>query len=196
MQKTQLETLIRTNRSYRRFHQKTAIETKILRELINLARLSASASNLQPLKYILVNEPDRNAQVFSTLGWAGYLKDWAGPQEGERPAAYIIILQDTEISKSSQYLKYDTGIAIQSILLGARTRGLGGCMFGSVQRPQLREAFHIPEQYEILLVLALGEPKEQVQIDTLGQDRDIKYWRDEESVHHVPKRSLEEIILE
>lgn len=193
MQENQLENLIRANRSYRRFYQEIAIETETLRELVNLARLSASAANRQPLKYILVSEPARNAQVFSTLGWAGYLKDWDGPSEGERPAAYIIILNDTEIAKSAQY---DAGIAIQSILLGASARGLGGCTFGSVRHSKLREAFHIPEQYEILLVLALGKPKEQVQIDPLGPDGDIKYWRDAEGVHHVPKRSLDEIILE
>ena len=188
----QLENLIRTNRSYRRFHQETAIETKTLREMVNLARLSASAANRQPLKYILVNEHAQNAQVFSTLGWAGYLKDWAGPQEGERPAAYIIILNDTEIAKTA---KYDAWIAVQSILLGARARGLGGCIFASVRRSKLMEAFQIPEQYEVLLVLALGKPLEQVQVDPLGQDGDIKYWRDEEGVHHVPKRSLDEIII-
>jgi len=193
MQENQLENLIRTNRSYRRFYQATAIKTETLRELVNLARLSASAANFQPLKYMLVNEPAQNAHVFSTLGWAGYLKNWDGPQEGERPAAYIVILNDTKIAKTA---KHDAGIALQSILLGAGTRGLGGCTFGSVKRPKLREAFQIPEQYEILLVLALGKPKEQVQIDPLGQDGDIKYWRDEKGVHHVPKRSLDEIILE
>lgn len=193
MHEIYLENLIRTNRSYRRFRQETAIEAMTLRDLVNLARLSASAANRQPLKYILVNEPDRNAQVFSTLGWAGYLKDWAGPKKGERPAAYIIILIDTEIAKNA---RYDAGIAAQSILLGARARGLGGCIFASVRRPKLREAFHILEQHEILLVLALGKPIEQVQIKPLGPDGDIKYWRDEEGVHHVPKRSLDEIILE
>ncbi|OQY35161.1 MAG: nitroreductase [Anaerolineaceae bacterium 4572_5.1] len=192
MQEKQLENLISANRSYRRFKQDVVVETSTLRELVNLARLSASAANLQPLKYILVNETDQTAQVFDTLGWAGYLKEWKGPQEGERPAAYIIILKDTEIAKKAQY---DTGIAAQSILLGARARGLGGCLFGSVRRTKLRAAFQIPERYEIMLVLALGKPVEQVQVDPLGTDKSIKYWRDEEGVHHVPKRSLDEIIL-
>ncbi|MBS1248542.1 MAG: NADPH-flavin oxidoreductase [Chloroflexi bacterium] len=192
MKPDQLENLIRGNRSYRRFNQEIVIDTATLRELVNLARLSPSSANRQPLKYLLVNKPDQNAEVFSALGWAGYLRDWDGPQEGERPAAYILVLVDMEISKTAQY---DAGIALQSMMLGARARGLGGCIFGSVRRSQLREAFAIPQRYDILLVLALGEPAEDVEIDPLGPDGDIKYWRDEEEVHHVPKRSLEEIVL-
>lgn len=130
--------------------------------------------------------------IFPCLAWAGYLKDWPGPCEGERPSAYIIILGDTKIS---QYFGCDHGIAAQSILLGARDRGLGGCMIGSVRRQQLRKALDVPSRYEILLVLALGKPKETVVIEAVGPNGDIKYWRDSEGIHHVPKRSLDEIII-
>ena len=187
-----LRDLILKNRSYRRFHEDVAIERETLRELVDLARLSASGSNLQPLKYILSCDPERNALIFPHLAWAGYLKEWRGPSEGERPSAYIIILGDTEIRSS---VGCDHGIAAQSILLGATERGLGGCMIGSVQREKLRKALEIPLCYEILLVLALGKPKETVVLETVGPDGDIRYWRDEEGVHHVPKRSLDQIIL-
>jgi len=187
-----LRDLILKNRSYRRFHEDVAIELETLRDLVDLARLSASGSNLQPLKYILSCDPERNALIFPHLAWAGYLKEWRGPSEGERPSAYIIILGDTEIRRS---VGCDHGIAAQSILLGATERGLGGCMIGSVQREKLRKALGIPLCYEILLVLALGKPKETVTIDAAGPEGDIRYWRDEEGVHHVPKRSLDQIIL-
>ena len=192
MQKDTFEALVRANRSCRRFFQEESIDLDTLKDLVNLARLSASAANLQPLKYMLVNEPEKNEDVFKTLGWAGYLKAWQGPQEGERPVAYILLLKDKEIAKTAQY---DAGIAVQSILLGARARGLGGCIFASVKRPRVRKAFQIPERYDILLVLALGKPKEDVQIDPLGLDGNIQYWRDADGVHHVPKRPLDEIIL-
>jgi len=187
-----LRDLILKNRSYRRFHEDVAIERETLRELVDLARLSASGSNLQPLKYILSCDPERNALIFPHLAWAGYLKEWRGPSEGERPSAYIIILGDTEIRSS---VGCDHGIAAQSILLGATERGLGGCMIGSVQREKLRKALEIPLCYEILLVLALGKPKETVVLETVGPEGDIRYWRDEEGLHHVPKRSLDQIIL-
>ena len=187
-----LRDLILKNRSYRRFHEDVAIERETLRDLVDLARLSASGSNLQPLKYILSCDTERNALIFPHLAWAGYLKEWRGPSEGERPSAYIIILGDTEIRRS---VGCDHGIAAQSILLGATERGLGGCMIGSVQREKLRKALEIPLCYEILLVLALGKPKETVTIEAAGPEGDIRYWRDEEGVHHVPKRSLDQIII-
>mgnify|MGYP005847847833 FL=1 len=187
-----LKELVFRNRSYRRFDQTVAIDRATLRELVDLARLSASASNLQPLRYILSAEPEKNAIIFDHLGWAGYLAGWPGPQEGERPTAYIIILGDRTIAPR---IDCDHGIAAQNILLGAAEKGLGGCIIGSVQRERLRQALDIPEQYDILLVIALGKPAETVVIEPVGPDGDIKYWRDEDSVHHVPKRALDDVIL-
>jgi nitroreductase len=184
--------LITRNRSYRRFDEGHAIDAAVLRELVDYARLSASAANLQPLKYILSNTPKKNSVIFPCLGWAAYLKDWPGPREGQRPSAYIVVLGDTAVSKT---FGCDHGIAAQSILLGAAERGLGGCMIGAIQRNKLREALNIPRKLEILLVIALGKPAEEVRIEEMGQDSKVEYWRDEEGVHHVPKRSLDDIIL-
>lgn len=188
-----IKDLVLKNRSYRRFHQDEAVKPETLRELIDLARLSASGANQQPLKYILSWVAEKNIQIFPHLAWAGYLKDWDGPVESERPSAYIIILGDTEISKT---FGVDHGIAAQSILLGAVEKGLGGCIIGSIKRDSLRDALGIPNCYEILLVLALGRPKETVVLVTTGEDGDIRYWRDNEGVHHVPKRRLDDIILD
>ena len=184
--------LVMSNRSFRRFDEEITIERRTLEELIDLARLSASAANLQPLKYTISCGREKNALIFPHLAWAVYLEDWPGPAEGERPTAYIIMLGDTQISKT---FGCDHGIAAQSILLGAAEKGLGGCMIVSVQREQLRKALNIPSQYEILLVLALGKPKETVEIETVGTDNSIKYWRDSNGVHHVPKRPIEQIII-
>jgi len=185
--------IVKRNRSYRRFDQRHQITDKQLVGLINLARLSASGANLQPLKYVLSNTEEKNAKIFPTLSWAGYLKEWSGPVEGEKPSAYIVMLGDTEIDKG---FEYDAGIACQSILMGAADQGLGGCIIGSVKRKTLREVLAIPERYEIVLVLALGKPTEQVVIEDLEPGGDIKYWRDENGVHHVPKRGLGELILD
>ena len=184
--------LIVENRTYRRFFQEHTVERNDLEQLVELARCSASAANLQPLKYVLSNTAQTNDLIFFHLAWAGYLKDWPGPEEGERPAAYIVILGDTEVAK---HFGCDYGIAAQSILLGATEKGLGGCMIGAIQKDGLREAIHLPERYEILLVLALGKPKEKVLIEPVV-DGNIKYWRDDQEIHHVPKRSLQELIVE
>ena len=188
-----LRDLIISNRSCRRFYEQVPVERGTLEELVDLARLSASAANLQPLKYILSYEPQENARIFPLLAWAAYLKEWPGPAPGERPAAYIIILGDTQIAKG---FGCDHGIAAQSILLGAREKGLAGCMIGLIKREELRETLAIPPRYEILLVIALGKPRERVVIDEVAPNGDIKYWRDRDAVHHVPKRPLKEIIID
>jgi len=187
-----IDDLIRSNRSFRRFDQSVAVTRQTLVDLVDLARHSASGRNLQPLKYILSSEPESNALIFATLTWAAALKDWDGPAEGERPSAYIIILGDTELTTD---FGCDHGIASQNILLGARARGLGGCMLALINRPKLRAALNIPDRYEILLVLAIGKPNETVLIESLGPEGETRYWRDSEGIHHVPKRSLDEVIL-
>ncbi len=188
-----IKNLIKKNRSYRRFHQDRRVDVETLRELVDLARLSGSAANLQPLRYILVCDPPINEQIFTCLGWAGYLKNWPGPEEGEQPPAYIIIMSDT--AKANDYVGYDCGIAGQSILLGAVEKGLAGCMLGSINRKKLRNILNIETQFTILLVIALGEPKEEIVIETVGQDNDIRYWRDDKGMHYVPKRKLSDIIV-
>ncbi len=187
-----IDDLIRSNRSCRRFYEEHAVGLQTLQELVDLARLSASAANLQPLKYVLCCDVAKNAEIFTCLGWAGYLKDWPGPAPGERPAAYIVMLNDTRISTDAGC---DHGIAAQSILLGARDRQLAGCMIGSVKRNQLKNILAIDEHFQILLVLAVGKPRETAVIETMGADGRVQYWRDADGVHHVPKRALEEIIV-
>ncbi len=186
-----LKQLIETNRTYRRFDESYNISQEQITDLIDLARLSGSAANRQPLKYIVVTSPEARAKLYPCLAWAGYLTTWEGPDKGERPTGYVIILGDKEISDK---FGVDPGIAAQSIMLGATEIGLGGCIFASIKREKLRAEFSITDQYDVLLVLALGKTVEEVVIETI-KENDVKYWRDENSVHHVPKRTLEEIIL-
>ena len=187
-----IEDLIKQNRSCRRFYQDHQVDLETLKGLVNLGRMSASGANLQPLKYIISCDPGQNADIFACLAWAAYLKDWKGPEAGERPSAYIVVLGDSKISKDAGC---DHGIASQSILLGAREKGLGGCMIASINRETLRQHLDIPEQHKILLVLAIGKPKEEIVLESIGPDGNIRYWRDEKEVHHVPKRELDEIII-
>ncbi|MGC9373665.1 MAG: nitroreductase family protein [Bacteroidales bacterium] len=186
-----IKELITKNRSYRRFYHNHKLSIEELKDLVELARLSASGRNLQPLKYYLSADEETNQKVFSTLAWAGYLKDWDGPEEEERPTGYIIILGDTRLTNN--YL-CDHGIAAQSILLGVVEKGLGGCIFASIQKEKLKQLLNIDKHFEILLVIALGKPKEKVVIEEV-KNGDIKYYRDEKQVHHVPKRSLDELII-
>jgi nitroreductase len=183
--------LVLKNRSFRRFDQNGVISEAQLRGWVELGRLTASGGNRQLLRYVLSVDAALNAKIFPCLAWAGYLTSWPGPAEGERPTAYVVIVAEKSMVKGCIC---DHGIAAQSILLGAAEAGMGGCMIASIKREELAAVLGLPGQYEILLVLALGKPAEKVVIDPV-KDGNIKYWRDEQGVHHVPKYSLDEIVL-
>lgn len=185
-----LRELLEKNRSYRRFRESEKIDTPVLKSLIDNLRYTPSPANLQPLKFVLVNDRSTNLRIFPHLDWAGYLEDWEGPVEGERPSAYVVILGNRGISK---HVDWDYGIALQTILLGATERGFGGCAIASCQREQILDILSIPDEYEIGCVVALGKPVEKVVIESV-KEGNIRYWRDDQDVHHVPKRSVDDLI--
>lgn len=179
------------NRSVRKFKQNPKVDLDDLEELIRLARNTPSAANKQPLKYVLVEDKEKLKEVFSTLEWAGYLPDWSGPAIEERPTAYVVILSDPKINPKPSI---DVGIVAQTILLGARSKGFAGCLLGSITRDQLSDFLQLPQGLVIELVVALGAPGEQIELKTVDSD-DIRYWRDDQEIHYVPKRPLTDLIL-
>ncbi|MBN2546827.1 MAG: nitroreductase family protein [Spirochaetes bacterium] len=189
-----IKELIFKNRSYRRFDESHEITEAFLKDIIELARLSGSAANRQPLKYKIVTKEEERNLLFNNIKWAGYLTDWDGPQVGERPSGYIIILYDRNIEANKEFLYCDLGLASQNILLGLVEKNLGGCMIGSINKENIINKFKIRKQYEILLIIAIGKPKETIILDDVKND-DIKYYRDKNDCHHVPKRKLSDIII-
>lgn len=187
-----LRTLIEKNRSYRRFNESVAIPLAELEEIASTLAICPSGANLQPLKLILSADARRNSEIFPALRWAGYLKDWHGPEKGERPTGYIIILGDTSISRN---FGFDPGIAAQTMMLAAVEKGYGGCMIGALDKEALMSLYELDERYQVQLVLALGVPVETVKIEPMPADGSVKYWRDENRVHHVPKRTMKELVL-
>lgn len=187
-----LRDLLIKSRAYRRFDESVKIPYETLRELVDAARYCPSAANRQLLKYRLVYEANEVSQVFECLKFAAYLQGWSGPAEGERPTAYIVVLGDENIY---QFSEVDAGIAMQTILLRATELGFGGCILASVQRERLREILPLDTRFHIGYVIALGKPAETCVVEPLGPDGDIKYYRDAEGIHHVPKRSLDDLLV-
>ncbi|MEN8190859.1 MAG: nitroreductase family protein [Thermodesulfobacteriota bacterium] len=188
--------LIRKTRTVRRF-QKKKIPRKKLVELLEFTRLGGSARNSQPLRYMVLSEEKHCDRIFPLLGWAGYLKDWPGPDQGERPAAYIICLLDLNRCKGPECeAHFDLGIGSQNLLLGAAQMNIFGCRIGSFSKSSVSRIFKLDERFKPLLVIALGYPAEEVVLEETDKDGDIRYWRDDQGIHHVPKRSLSDILLE
>lgn len=192
-----IEELVRTTRTVRRFQEARTLGPDLLQGLVDLARLSGSARNGQVLKYMLVTEEKLREELFPLLGWAGYLTDWPGPVAGERPPAYIVCLVDWQLLKGKESEAYcDLGIATQSMLLGAAAQGVFGCRIGAFSSNMVHRLLGLDDRYQVLLVVALGYPAETVMLEDMGPEGDIRYWRDEKRGHHVPKRSLSEILVE
>ncbi len=185
--------LLARNRSFRRYDEHCRLERSMLVDLAGLGRLCASAANQQPLRFLIACTPEETSKVYPHLRWAAALPGWTGPAEGERPAAYIVVLANTPLTTN---VAFDAGIAAQSMLLAAVEQGLGGCMIGSIDHKGLRAALRIPREYEIVLAVALGKPAETVVLEDAKSADEIVYWRDAAGVHHVPKRPLTELLVE
>lgn len=186
-----LKDLLLKNRSYRRYYQEIKLTTAELSDLVALTCLCASGRNAQPLRYCIVNDAGTCGKVFGTLAWAGYLTDWDGPEEGERPSAYLVQLLDTSVA---EHCLCDDGLQAQTILLGAVEKGYGGCIIKAFKNEPLREILSLPAHLKIMYVIALGKPKETVVLEDM-QGNDFKYWREADGSHHVPKRAAEELIV-
>ncbi len=193
-EESSVRSLVIKNRSYRSFDSSVKIKMGELREMIDCARQTPSAINLQPLKYRICTDEDAK-KLLPLTSWAGRLKDQKFPPEGHEPCAFIIICIDTEICRSKDAALRDIGICAQTIMLRAAEMGYGGCMLGAFDPDNVRETMGIGEQYLPNLILALGKPDEMIALETLKKGGDIGYYRDENNLHHVPKRSLKEIII-
>lgn len=187
-----IKDLVYKNRTYRRFDQSHKIPMSVLEELVDLARVTSSGGNLQAIKFILITDEQMCQTVNDHIGWAGALPEWPGPAEGEKPTAYIITLRDDSISKNTLW---DLGLVTEAILLGAVEKGLGACQFGTIKYAELSKILELPETLVLTSVLALGKPVEEVVLVDIPESGNINYYRDENMVHYVPKRKMEDIVL-
>ena len=187
--------LVVKNRSYRGYDHSRRVSREELLEMVDCARLAASSVNKQPLKYVLVYEPEMVDKVQPLTKWGRALPDMVLPHPGKEPTAFIVICLDKTISENEKIFTRDMGIVAQTILLAAVDMGLGGCMIGNFVRAEVSAALSLPEHLEPLLVVALGKPDEEIVLTDLPEDGDTNYYRDADDVHYVPKRALEDIVL-
>jgi len=189
-----IKEIVLKNRSYRGFDSTVKITDKEMLEIVDCARLSPSSVNMQPLKYYVSNEDLEVSKILENTYWAKGLPNLVLPKENQGPTAFIVILQDLNINNNLNRFLKDVGIVAQSMLLAATEMGYGGCMIGSYNSDAIKDLLSLSDNYEPLLVLALGKPIETIKIVDVVDDK-TKYYRDDNDVHYVPKRKIEDIVL-
>ena len=185
------------NRSYRGFDESVRFSREDLAELVDIARVCPSSTNKQVLKFYIAWDKESVDKIFPLTRWAGMLPQEHLPREGKKPTAFIVICLDKSIVPNASTLQfgYDAGIAAQTMLLAAVEKGFGGIMLGGFNRESVHKTLELGEQLEPVLLVALGKPADDIRLVDLPESGDTRYWRDENDVHYVPKRSLEELII-
>lgn len=189
-----LKDLVLKNRSYRSFSSDVKITKEEILDMIDLARITPSAMNLQPLRYKICVSEKECATLLSLTSWAGRLRPLTLPPKGHEPTAFIVICTDKNIVPKKESAWRDIGISAQTILLRAAEMGFGGCMLGAFSSEQVSEALSIDDSYDPTLIIGLGKPDETVELEELIGEN-TSYYRTEDGTHHVPKRKLEDIII-
>lgn len=186
--------LLKSDRTVRRFKGDVEVSRESLAQIVELARYCASGRNAQPLRYVVVDEKEMREKIYPLLKWAGYYKDWDGPEPGERPSAYLVQCLDTHYGADCLC---DDGLQLQAMTLGLTTLGLGGCIIKAFDPAGLASVLHLDARYKPRYVLAVGVPAEEIRLENMdgSEEADFKYYRTPDGVHHVPKRPLSELIL-
>lgn len=187
--------LVKKSRSTRRFDEAVPVREEQLRAIAGLLRYVPSGTNRQALKVLVSADGETNGKIFPLLGWAALLSSWSGPQRGQRPTGYLVLLADTAIARPKN-LETDLGIAAQTMALAAASQGLGTCMMGAFSKVQMKQALGLPEHLEPLLVLAMGKPRENIVLVDMRHDGSTAYFRDKSGTHFVPKRPLADFFVE
>lgn len=188
-----LKDLLKASRSYRRFYEDDEIPKELLENWVDNVRYTPSAANAQTLKFKICTGEEEREGIFPWIRWAAALEDWRGPEPGERPSAYVVIVNDKSLGKGRGA---DEGICAQTIMLSAAEAGYGGCIIGSFERELVAEYLGIDQtRYSVDYILALGRPKETVILTDVGEDGKTAYYRDRDGIHFVPKRALRDILL-
>jgi nitroreductase len=188
---TEFDTLVIRNRSCRRFQQGKRIEPQTLVDLVNVTRLCGCAGNRQALRYQVLYSEAACEYMFPFVQWGALLKNWSGPAEGERPAAYVLVYARMSVHGLPQC---DAGIAMQTLLLAAVSRGVAGCMLSAIDRAGILTTFPVSLDHELLYVVALGYPDEKFVLED-AESNQVAYYRDAANLLHVPKQPLDEVLL-
>jgi len=156
--------LVRTRYSTRRF-QDQPVAREIILSCIEAARLAPSAENVQPWRFLVLDDPE----LLSRVAKAAFSGIYRPSRFAARAPVLIVLLAKLDILanrigagiQGTQYYLLDLGIAGEHLVLRATELGLGACWIGWFNAKGLRRCLDIPDKYRIVALLALGYPEDK-----------------------------------
>lgn len=185
-----LDSLLLKNRSCRGYDHSVRVGEDVLRKIVAVNTKIPSARNQQALRFRLVAAEDEVSVVNQNIKLGGALPELHLPFPGTEPLSFIIVCSAIE---PERYVYVDLGISLQSMLLKAVEIGLNGLIVCAFNAKEIAEALHL--EMPPLAVLAIGKSAERFKLVDMPSDGSVKYYRDADGVHCVPKRGVEEILI-
>ena len=138
---------LRSLRTVRRFTDQP-VPQEAIDDLLNVARWSGSAKNVQPWQFIVVRAPETLKQLGALPGYVTHL--------AQAPLA-IVLVMDGE-PNAVQQETFDEGILSQRIQLAAQAHGLGSSIgwFAGEGRAQAKEILGVPQERLLRTALSIG----------------------------------------
>ncbi len=184
----ELEQIVRSRRTIRRYLQKPVPERE-LRRLLEFARLTSCGGNRQLLRFIVARTPELVQKLFAITAWAGLVRPRRTPEWGvSAPLCFIAVTAPRE---GGEILHADAGAAIQTMQLAAADRGLGCCWLGAFDHGAADRLLELPPERKTLYLLAAGYPGEAPVSETTEDPAQVAYYLDDKDVLHVPKLSVD-----
>jgi len=148
-----------------RKYKNLPIENEKLMRCLEAARLAPSASNSQPWRFIVVNDPALKEKIAAETYSAVLTFNKFVHQA---PVIVVFVIEKPKLItqlggriKNKEYPLIDIGIAAEHFCLQATEEGLGTCMLGWFNEKPVKELLHIPKSKTIGLLITLGYPDYQ-----------------------------------
>jgi nitroreductase len=147
-------------RSIRKYRQEPLPEED-LRTILEAGRQAPSAANRQPWHIVVVGQPEQKDRVAQACNGQMWMAD----------AAYILVAVGLP-QVSSKWYRVDVAIAMENMVLAARSLGYGTCWIGAFDPEQVREVCQLPPETEVVVCCPLGVP------DVSPPPRGRKAWNE------------------
>ena len=142
-----------TERKSVRSYLETPVPEEVLAKVMEAARLAPSAGNVQPWHFIIVREEEKRVRIAKGCRYGKFLD--------ESP---VVIIACGDKRASPHWYAVETAIALEHVVMASTALGLGTCWIGMFKEEEIREILNLPENFEIVALMALGYPREKVDI--------------------------------